>query len=61
MRLLSHLCVAAGPWPAAIHRRHQATRHWTLTRFHGRTLPSTKCVWHIGCTAHFTLLCAVPL
>ena len=38
MQLLPHLCVAASRWPTAIHRRHQATRPWPLTRFHGRTL-----------------------
>ena len=48
MRLLSHLCVAAGPWP--------------LTRFHGRFLPSMNCVWHIGCMGSLhTSLCCAPL
>ena len=61
MQLLSHLCVAAIQWPIGMHRRHQATRHWTLARFRGHTLPSMNCVWHIGCTGHVTLLCAVPL
>ena len=61
MQLLSHLCVAASHWPIGIHRRHQATRPWPLTRIHGRTLSSMKCLWHIVCTAHVTLLCAVRL
>ena len=62
MQLLSHLCVAAIQWPTAIHRRHQATRPWPLTRFHGRFLPSMKCVWHIGCTGpRHTALCCAPL
>ena len=38
MQHLPHLCVAASHWPTAIHRRHQATWHRTLTRFHGHTL-----------------------
>ena len=62
MQLLSHLCVAAIQWPIGMHRRHQATRHWTLARFRGHTLPSMKCVWHIGCTdPRHTALCSAPL
>ena len=62
MHLLSHLFVAASHWPTAIHRRHQATRPWTLTRFHGRFLPSMKCLWHIGCMGSLhTAFCCAPL
>ena len=62
MQLLSHLCVAAIQWPIGMHRRHQATRHWTLARFRGHTLPSMKCLWHIGCTdPRHTALCCAPL
>ena len=62
MRLLSHLCVAASHWPIGIHRRHQATRLWPLTRIHGRTLSSMKCLWHIGCTGpRHPALCCAPL
>ena len=62
MQDLPHLCAAARHWPTVIHRRHQATRPWTLTRFHGRFLSSIKCVWHIGCTGpRHTALCCAPL
>ena len=62
MQLLSHLCVAASHWPTAIHCRHQATRHWPLTRFHGHTLPFFHEVrvehWLQGPTSHCFVLCA---
>ena len=62
MQLLFHVCVAARHWPTAIHRRHQATRPWPLTRFHGRFLPSMNCVWHIGCIGSLhTALWSAPL
>ena len=61
MQLLFHVCVAARHWPTAIHRRHQATRPWPLTRFHGRFLPSIKVrVAHRlhGPTSHRFVQCA---
>ena len=58
MQLLSHLCVAAIQWPTAIHRRHQATRPWPLTRCCGHTLASSKCVLH---GPRHTALCCAPL
>ena len=62
MQLLSHLCVAASHWPTAIHCRHQATRHWPLTRFRGHFLSSMKCLWHIGCMGshHTAVVHAAP-
>ena len=63
MQHLPHLCVAASHWPIGMQRRHQATRHWTLTRFHGRTLSffhesacGTLAAW-----VHLTALCCAPL
>ena len=62
MQHLPHLCVAASRWATGIHRRHQATRRCPLTRFHGRTLSSMKCLWHIGCKSpRHIALCSAPL
>ena len=62
MQLLSHLCVAASHWPTAIHGRHQATRPWPLTRFHGRTLSffhEVRVAHRLhGPTSHCFMLCA---
>ena len=62
MQLLSHLCVAAIQWPTAIHRRHQATRPWPLTRCCGHTLSffhESACGTSAArATSHCFVLCA---
>ena len=62
MQDLPHLCAAARHWPTVIHRRHQATRHWPLTRFHGHTLPffhEVRVAHRLqGPTSHCFVLCA---
>ena len=62
MRLLSHLCVAASHWPIGIHRRHQATRPWPLTRCCGHTLSffhESACGTSAArATSHCFVLCA---